>query len=185
MRVPYVTQAGVVRFLSNESRSLELERKVGGKFLLKLNTGLRPIVNKYREGKVKRTLKRELKVPEIIGKEANGASPRRKRSVHQGNVSVNRAQAGEGGHLLRCALVFCPSQLTLFRCKMDECVAGILRGAEASCLFHRDEGTFDRWVPGAGCLDAGACCSQGALGKDDLYLSCRARVDEIASSDPS
>ena len=27
--------------------------------------GSRPIANKYREGKVKRTLKRELKVPEI------------------------------------------------------------------------------------------------------------------------
>ena len=76
MRVPCVAQVGVVRPLINESRSLELERKVGGKFLLKLNNGLRPIVNKYREGKVKRTLKRELKVPEIIGKEANEASPR-------------------------------------------------------------------------------------------------------------
>jgi len=28
---------------------------------LKLNTGVRPIANKYREGKMKRTLKRELK----------------------------------------------------------------------------------------------------------------------------
>jgi len=32
----------------------------GGKLHLKLNTGQRPIVHKYREGKVKRTLKREL-----------------------------------------------------------------------------------------------------------------------------
>ena len=38
---------------------------MGGNFLLKLNIDLRPIANKYREGKVKRTLKRELKVPEI------------------------------------------------------------------------------------------------------------------------
>ena len=51
-----------------ESRSLEVERKVGGEFHLKLNTGPRPIVYKYREGKVKRTLKRELKVPEIAEK---------------------------------------------------------------------------------------------------------------------
>ena len=51
-----------------------LERKVGGKFHLKLNMGSRPIANKYREGKVKRTLKRELKVPEIAEREANGTS---------------------------------------------------------------------------------------------------------------
>ena len=44
---------------------------MGGKLHLKLNTGLRPIENKYCEGKVKRTLKRGLKVPEIVGREAN------------------------------------------------------------------------------------------------------------------
>ena len=47
---------------------------MGGSFLLKLNIDLRPIANKYREGKVKRTLKRELKVPEIAEREANGTS---------------------------------------------------------------------------------------------------------------
>ena len=47
---------------------------MGGKFHLKLNMGSRPIANKYREGKVKRTLKRELKVPEIAGREANRTS---------------------------------------------------------------------------------------------------------------
>ena len=46
----------------------------GGKFHLKLNTGLRPIANKYHEGKMKRTLERELKVPEIAEREANGIS---------------------------------------------------------------------------------------------------------------
>ena len=44
---------------------MEVVRKMGGNFLLKLNIDPRPIANKYREGKVKRTLKRELKVPEI------------------------------------------------------------------------------------------------------------------------
>ena len=39
---------------------------MGGTFLPKLNIYSRPIVNKYREGKVKRTLKRELKLPEIV-----------------------------------------------------------------------------------------------------------------------
>ena len=43
---------------------------MGGKFHLKLNIGERPIANKYREGKMKRTLKRELKVREIVKREA-------------------------------------------------------------------------------------------------------------------
>ena len=47
---------------------------MGGDFLLKLNIDSRPIANKYCEGKVKRTLKRELKVPEIAKKEANETS---------------------------------------------------------------------------------------------------------------
>ena len=42
---------------------------MGGKFHPKLNTGKRPIANKYCEGKMKRTLKRELKVPEIVNRE--------------------------------------------------------------------------------------------------------------------
>ncbi len=42
-----------------------LQLKFGGKFHLKLNTGRIPIANKYREGKMKRALKRGLKVPEI------------------------------------------------------------------------------------------------------------------------
>ena len=38
-----------------------LQLKVGGKLHLRLNIDERPIANKYREGKMKRTLKRELK----------------------------------------------------------------------------------------------------------------------------
>ena len=59
-----------VRSAFLESRSLEVERKMGGNFHLKLNIDSRPIANKYREGKVKRTLKRELKVPETVRREA-------------------------------------------------------------------------------------------------------------------
>jgi hypothetical protein len=44
-----------------ESSCLGLQLKVGGKFHLKLNIGGRPIAHKYREGKMQRTLKRELK----------------------------------------------------------------------------------------------------------------------------
>ena len=49
------------RVYVNESSCLGLQLKVGGKFHLKLNTGGRPIAYKYREGKMQRTLKRELK----------------------------------------------------------------------------------------------------------------------------
>ena len=45
----------------NESSCLGLQLKVGGKFHLRLNIGGRPIAYKYREGKMQRTLKRELK----------------------------------------------------------------------------------------------------------------------------
>ena len=48
-----------------ESRSLGWERKLGRIFDLKLNIFSSPIVNKYREGKVQSTLKRELNALEI------------------------------------------------------------------------------------------------------------------------
>jgi len=40
-------------------------RKFGGKFHRKLNISSSPIANKYHEGKVKSTLKRELNVPNV------------------------------------------------------------------------------------------------------------------------
>ena len=43
-----------------------MQPKMGGKFHLKLNIGTRPIANKYREGKMKSTLKRELKAREAV-----------------------------------------------------------------------------------------------------------------------
>uniref|UniRef100_U9UZN4 Uncharacterized protein n=1 Tax=Rhizophagus irregularis (strain DAOM 181602 / DAOM 197198 / MUCL 43194) TaxID=747089 RepID=U9UZN4_RHIID len=49
-----------LRYVIKESSCLGLQLKMGGKFLLRLNNGERPIANKYREGKMKRTLKREL-----------------------------------------------------------------------------------------------------------------------------
>ena len=57
-----------------ESRTLDMVCKMGGNCLLKLNIDPRPIANKYCEGKMKRTLERELKVPEIAEREANEAS---------------------------------------------------------------------------------------------------------------
>ena len=51
-----------------------MQLKMGGKFHLRLNTGKRPIANKYREGKMKSTLKRELKAREIVKRETIEAS---------------------------------------------------------------------------------------------------------------
>ena len=51
-----------------------LQPKVGGRFHLKLNISERPIAKKYCEGKVKRTLKRRLKVLEIVKREPNRIS---------------------------------------------------------------------------------------------------------------
>ena len=42
-----------------ESHSLALECKVGGKFHVKVNIGLRLIAHKYHEGNMKSTLNRE------------------------------------------------------------------------------------------------------------------------------
>jgi len=48
----------------------------GGKFHPKLNTGERPIAYPYREGKMERTLKSELKVLEIVKRETIATSSR-------------------------------------------------------------------------------------------------------------
>jgi hypothetical protein len=45
--------------LASESSCLGMQLKSGGKFHPKLNISQRPIVNKYREGKMKSTLERE------------------------------------------------------------------------------------------------------------------------------
>ncbi len=60
VRAPSITGNSWHSAIAKESRSSRLERKLGGKLHLKLNIGSRPIANKYHEGKVKRTLKREL-----------------------------------------------------------------------------------------------------------------------------
>jgi len=50
-----------------------MQPQAGGKPHPRLNTGERPIANKYSEGKKKRTLRRESKALEIAGREALGA----------------------------------------------------------------------------------------------------------------
>ena len=65
---------------------------MGGKFHLKLNNGERPIANKYREGKMKRTLKRELKVLEIAKREALETSDTPSQSLLAPVVGVSNGQ---------------------------------------------------------------------------------------------
>ena len=51
---------------SLESDCLGVQSKVRGKLLVRLNITPRPIANKYSDGKLKRTLKRELTVRETV-----------------------------------------------------------------------------------------------------------------------
>src|SRR6185437_9114000 len=82
---------------------------MGGKFHLKLNNGERPIANKYREGKMKRTLKRELKVLEIATREALHTSVRgvfialgpRTRVRPVGNSGCARRKGGRASRMPR------------------------------------------------------------------------------------
>ena len=60
---------GALWYTLEESSCLGMQLKLGGKFHLKLNIGERPIANKYREGKMKSTLERELTVREIVERE--------------------------------------------------------------------------------------------------------------------
>jgi len=49
---------------------LRVQPEMGGILHLRLNTGGKPIADKYREGKMKRTLKRESKELEVVESEA-------------------------------------------------------------------------------------------------------------------
>ena len=55
----------------NGVRLLGIAALIGGKPHLRLNNGGRPIANKYREGKMERTLKRECQGLETVTREAN------------------------------------------------------------------------------------------------------------------
>ena len=73
VRAPSACCLTAPRAVFAESGCLGMQPKVGGKSHLRLNTGGRPIANKYREGKMKRTLKRESKVLEIVEGEGIGS----------------------------------------------------------------------------------------------------------------
>ena len=65
VRVPYILDEPTGPHPKRqESFSLGMLNKSAGIPLLRLNISRRPIANKYSDGKMQRTLKRELKVPE-------------------------------------------------------------------------------------------------------------------------
>jgi hypothetical protein len=68
---PFITENPGRTVLAKRVAYFGISALKGGKFHPKLNMTTRLIANKYREGKVKRTLKRELKVLEIVKGEAN------------------------------------------------------------------------------------------------------------------
>ena len=71
---------------------------MGGRFHLKLNNGERPIANKYREGKMKRTLKREFKELETVKREAIGTGNAPAELAPSGtSASVRRADGRRKG----------------------------------------------------------------------------------------
>jgi len=80
VRIPYLAASiqSPIQGVLEESGCLGMQPKMGGKFHLKLNIGTRPIANKYREGKMKSTLKRELKAREAVKMETIKVS-----SAHQ------------------------------------------------------------------------------------------------------
>ena len=85
-----------------ESGCLGVQPKVGGKLHLKPNSGTRPIANKYREGKVKSTLERELKRPRNRW-EGNACSRTGPRRV-QGVAGESRVPSAPNGSTARRGL---------------------------------------------------------------------------------
>jgi hypothetical protein len=69
--VPFIARIPLRTVAAERVAFFGIRALKGGKFHPKLNMTTRLIANKYREGKAKRTLKRELKVLEIVKGEAN------------------------------------------------------------------------------------------------------------------
>jgi hypothetical protein len=111
-----------------------MQPKMGGKFHLKLNNGKRPIANKYREGKMKRTLKRELKVREIVKREANETSIARRDSAACEGCACRESQKPLGAYPNLQAVHF-------LLCKS----ASVLRAAETARKMACLRASFIAW----------------------------------------
>ena len=87
VRAPCATPPGRAATVFGESGCLGLQPKVGGKLHLKLNTGTRPIANKYREGKGEKYFeKRVKKTAKTVRRETNAAevAPRQAQEASSG-----------------------------------------------------------------------------------------------------
>ena len=104
MRAPSTSDPAAPRDAVHESGCLGVQPKMRGKFHVRLNNGERPIANKYREGKMQRTLKRELKVLEIVKREAIGASTCTRSNQTAGGC--RRADQSGFGRLVRAPGAF-------------------------------------------------------------------------------
>ena len=78
-----------------------MQPKSGGIFHPKLNIGERPIANKYREGKMKRTLKRESKVREIAKRETFDTS------IWESKISLQETGGALFGFQVNISFVSC------------------------------------------------------------------------------
>ena len=108
---PVKAEAAIQKSLFPESHCLRVQCKVAGEYLLKLNIRRSPIAHKYREGKLQRTLKRELKEPEIGNAEGFGASPplrillsgsARRVPLNGSFAVVGVRNVGSGGNTFAC-----------------------------------------------------------------------------------
>jgi len=80
----------------SESSCLRVQLKIGGIAHLRLNKDGKPIANKYRKGKMKRTLKRECKELEAVEMDAVGhMSRKRARERMQGSRRTEPCHAGQ------------------------------------------------------------------------------------------
>jgi hypothetical protein len=79
---------------------------VGGKLHLMLRMCSKPIAHKYHEGKMKRTLERELKVTEIAEREADGSTEAKQLAVHCRSVVLHQRKKCSAAQSALCG-VFC------------------------------------------------------------------------------
>ena len=95
---------------------------MGGKFHLKLNIYGSPIAHKYRKGKVKRTLKRELKVLET--------------AKNQGIRTI-----GSSVHWLSCLLIYTCRNVSLLSVRLGVFEVGVA----AVCVRGHCQNGFILW----------------------------------------
>ena len=94
-------------------------RKFGGKFHRKLNISSSPIANKYHEGKVKSTLKRELNVPEIVVNQAIGINV--VKELESNLVSLDPLKTIETAGLVVYTAFFNVAGLSLWKLQLFQC----------------------------------------------------------------